>query len=395
MRDYGYVTPTMWDLPFVISPRLSNMAFYPSMAVNVYGVSENFLHFTYNKYFLYKELDTRSPGIEYEYVDGKPDVFRSLYVDAGRAVVDSDRPGFHPSKIYSGYRLGTNASSDIFDEAQAYRDYVDVVVSEAMIPAVSASMYQPMQLRMQSIDRKNPERKGGLDFVCKARAFAYKVPSFHISRHTKLSASKSAVIMSMDAYAKVARKLSQTVGLDYNPKLVHKNKLLVKLGANITTVRQREEIINGLRSLVDSDFTLMEDVQDIKESTKTATTVLLGFFDVVAAIAVLLCFLMLTLSFAANVRDNSWEFGVLRSIGLSVNALVRAYIYEALVLVIAAFTCGTVIGIAIAITLTMQFNLFLQMPFNFEFPYWLFFSMGAMAMIVAVLGFIFPRTCAP
>jgi ABC-type lipoprotein release transport system permease subunit len=54
-----------------------------------------------------------------------------------------------------------------------------------------------------------------------------------------------------------------------------------------------------------------------------------------------------------------------RSIGLSASKLIRAYIYEALCLVISSLICGTLIGILIALTLTLQFNLFLQMPFRF------------------------------
>lgn len=74
-------------------------------------------------------------------------------------------------------------------------------------------------------------------------------------------------------------------------------------------------------------------------STGTATAVLMGFFNIVAAIAVVLCFFILMLSFTANVRENSWEFGVLRAIGLSVNALIRAYIYEAMVLGMFCHSC--------------------------------------------------------
>jgi ABC-type antimicrobial peptide transport system permease subunit len=40
----------------------------------------------------------------------------------------------------------------------------------------------------------------------------------------------------------------------------------------------------------------------------------------VAFIAVVLSFFILWLSFTANIRENSWEFGVLRSLGLTVRA---------------------------------------------------------------------------
>ena len=43
-----------------------------------------------------------------------------------------------------------------------------------------------------------------------------------------------------------------------------------------------------------------------------------GILVLLAAIAIFLCFFMLFLSFTANVRENAWEFGVLRAIGLNV-----------------------------------------------------------------------------
>ena len=49
--------------------------------------------------------------------------------------------------------------------------------------------------------------------------------------------------------------------------------------------------------------------------------------------------------------------------------MIRAYIYEALAIIIAAVLTGALIGLLIAITLTLQFNLFTEMPFVFTFPY--------------------------
>eukprot|EP00455_Lapot_gusevi_P003459 TRINITY_DN11415_c0_g1_i1.p1 TRINITY_DN11415_c0_g1~~TRINITY_DN11415_c0_g1_i1.p1 ORF type:complete len:116 (-),score=43.98 TRINITY_DN11415_c0_g1_i1:116-436(-) len=88
--------------------------------------------------------------------------------------------------------------------------------------------------------------------------------------------------------------------------------------------------------------------------------------------------------------QNSWEFGVLRAIGLSAFRVVMVYIYEALALILACVVLGTIVGILIAISLTLQFNLFTEMPFAFEFPFALFFSMLGMALVVALLGSYLP-----
>jgi ABC-type antimicrobial peptide transport system permease subunit len=48
------------------------------------------------------------------------------------------------------------------------------------------------------------------------------------------------------------------------------------------------------------------------------------YVSVVAIIGVLLSFFVLLLSFTANIRENSWELGVLRAIGLNVRIFAKS-----------------------------------------------------------------------
>ena len=50
------------------------------------------------------------------------------------------------------------------------------------------------------------------------------------------------------------------------------------------------------------------------------------------------------MSFSANIKENSREFGVLRALGLNYWQVVRVYIYEALSVVMSSFALGTVVG---------------------------------------------------
>jgi len=152
----------------------------------------------------------------------------------------------------------------------------------------------------------------------------------------------------------------------------------------------REYVINNLRNFITDDTTLVFNTASLIDTTQTSTDMLLIFFNIVAAIAIFLCFFVLWLSFTANVKENSWEFGVLRALGLSVAQVIRAYIYEALAIIITAVFMGSTIGLLIAITLQLQFNLFTEMPFQFIFPYTLFFTVVGMSIIVAVLGSYLP-----
>jgi ABC-type antimicrobial peptide transport system permease subunit len=89
----------------------------------------------------------------------------------------------------------------------------------------------------------------------------------------------------------------------------------------------------------------------------------------ISLVAIILSFFLILVSFTANIKDNSWEFGVLRAIGLTINQLSRIYIYEALILVVASGLIGTIVGIVIAVTLTLQILMFMELPFQFVFPY--------------------------
>lgn len=70
------------------------------------------------------------------------------------------------------------------------------------------------------------------------------------------------------------------------------------------------------------------DLSDIQASTNTAVWLIQLFYNIVAIAAIILCFFTLSISFAANVKDNSWEFGVIRSIGLSVIIFPFMYINQ-------------------------------------------------------------------
>lgn len=63
-----------------------------------------------------------------------------------------------------------------------------------------------------------------------------------------------------------------------------------------------------------------------------------------AVIAVVLSFFILWLSFTANIRENAWELGVLRSLGLTSAQVIRVYVHEALSLVLSSVFMGSVIG---------------------------------------------------
>ncbi|EFA84069.1 hypothetical protein PPL_03142 [Heterostelium album PN500] len=152
-----------------------------------------------------------------------------------------------------------------------------------------------------------------------------------------------------------------------------------------TSQSAREYVVNSCKNFIKSDSINVIDTAFLLDSTDTAITLLNIFFYTVSATSIILCFFMLWVSFASNIHENSWEFGVLRAIGLTTNQVIRIYIYEALVLIFSSVILGLIIGLGVAVTLTLQLNLFTQLPFSFQFPFGLFFGVFGASIVMAVL----------
>lgn len=60
------------------------------------------------------------------------------------------------------------------------------------------------------------------------------------------------------------------------------------------------------------DMTLLVDAQELVSTADAAVFMLQLFFVIVGFIAITLAFFLLWISTTANIRENVWEFGVLR-----------------------------------------------------------------------------------
>lgn len=104
----------------------------------------------------------------------------------------------------------------------------------------------------------------------------------------------------------------------------------------------------------------------------------------------ILSFFVLFLSFIANVRESSWQLGVLRAIGLTKKSVILIYVYEALSVVLACTFLAFLLGCFTAVTLTLQSNLFTEMPFVFVFPGALITIVTILCLITAIVGSYIP-----
>ena len=151
-----------------------------------------------------------------------------------------------------------------------------------------------------------------------------------------------------------------------------------------------QSLSNFDRVYFKEDNSLVTDTQSLVNAAEQSLAMLLIFFTIVGVVALLLCFFILVLSVTANVRENKWELGVLRSLGLSQHEVVFIYVAESFVVVLSSMIIGVCLGIAVSITLTLQMNVFLEIPFKYEFPWVLFSVMFSMGLVTSIFGSYFP-----
>lgn len=132
------------------------------------------------------------------------------------------------------------------------------------------------------------------------------------------------------------------------------------------------------------------DVHKLEQSVQTTLSLFQIFIICVGAVAFCIAFFMLLISTTSNIKENFWEFGVLRAIGLRKDQIIRIYLYESMAVTISASILGLIVGFILAATLSLQFNIFLELPYTIEFPNTLVIIMLSLALLTTAFGTILP-----
>ena len=115
-------------------------------------------------------------------------------------------------------------------------------------------------------------------------------------------------------YSNKERFDKETVGYDW-PDGIPKESLFVKLNPDISE-KEREYTLNGIRNYL-KRTDLMLTQKDVQEALASINLVFNIFVGIVAIIALFIAFFLLLIAMTQNINDAIWEYGVLRSIGLT------------------------------------------------------------------------------
>jgi ABC-type antimicrobial peptide transport system permease subunit len=92
--------------------------------------------------------------------------------------------------------------------------------------------------------------------------------------------------------------------------------VFIDLAENVTQV-QKIALQSEVQTQLDIKKSIMMDYQRLTQEAKDSVMAFVLFFDLVIALLLLLAFFQLLLSIEANFKENKWEIGVLRSMGMS------------------------------------------------------------------------------
>ena len=152
----------------------------------------------------------------------------------------------------------------------------------------------------------------------------------------------------------------------------------------------RAFVSNGIRSFFESALTRLFEKKNVKDSVEQVNKIFNIMVYIIGAISLTIAFFLLLISTTQNVKDAIWEYGVLRACGVTMEEGQRIQMYEAYIVVIAAAILGTVVGFCTALSIGVQFYMFIELPYELEFPGYLMTALIVIALITTWFAVTIP-----
>lgn len=153
---------------------------------------------------------------------------------------------------------------------------------------------------------------------------------------------------------------------------------------------QRVELIKRIKKQLNSEGFKVGDVRELKDKIETGFFRLLHLLSVVAFAAMAVASLGVTNTVMAGVRTRRWQFGILRSIGVTRGQLLRLVLAEAFLLGIIG--CG--LGLAAGFEMTHNANALTVIMTGYNPPLvipWAFIWVGIGAvLLISLLASLWP-----
>ena len=376
IQNHAYISYSSNELfqsnGYSLSSRIGALNGYPISNRKVIAIDKNFIDSTYTSLYTVTQYNKKLNVSKT--LDGKADIIKMMY----------DNPNVP-------YILQGKSNSFIYPESNNSRIsnilgnfQLNMIAAEGISKAQAINIDSPARLRLSQHS-----------IPCQIVGMASKLPGILTYSSYNTISRRSEVYISMDQMKQLMDKESEIyhfqIANNSNSTVdgVRKKQFTLKYKEGISK-EYREMIYFAMNNYLEglNTFSLqLDDVIDISEKVKKV----IGYiFIVLGIIALILSFFLIWISFNSNIRENIAEYGIMRSIGVTKAQSIRIYLYEAATIILTSIVIGTFIGIVISSSLILQFDIFLELPFVFNFPYALYFILITVGLFLGLLGSYYP-----
>jgi ABC-type antimicrobial peptide transport system permease subunit len=151
-----------------------------------------------------------------------------------------------------------------------------------------------------------------------------------------------------------------------------------------------KDFVNKVEAVARGNNLKLLDMND-ELSPLTIATQVLSFFSIfTTVVAMSICFFSLMSSMYSNINEQAKEIGILRAIGARKWTIVRIFIYESFILIIAASLMGIIIGFTIGYTMALQNTLFTELPLDLIIPWQIILEIFLLAVVFSFISSLGP-----
>jgi len=254
--------------------------------------------------------------------------------------------------------------------------------------------------KLQAIGVDIPARVSFTDFSphsipCKVIGMVSKLPGVRSYSSYNLLARSSEAYISMDQLKKLIEIEKEIYHLDLGDVSnktvngIRKRQMILKY-KDTATKELKDMVFFAMNNYIGGLDCFCIQLDDIIEISQKVKKIIGSIFLVLGVIALVLSFFLIWTSFYSNIRENIAEYGIMRSIGVTKAQSVRIYLYEAATIILSSIIIGTFIGVVISTSLILQFDVFLELPFVFNFPFLLYFVLITVGLGLGLLGSYYP-----
>ena len=381
IQDYAYASFSSDKLlhtkNFQISPEICALNGNPCRRRSVYGIDRSFIDSTYHSNYIVSQYDKKL-NFSHTY-KGKVDIIKMLYDNPSIPTPLQEKKD---SFIFPVDQEMNSKFKRIFKDFQ-----INMIASEGIRKKNGISINRPGKFKINQYYEHN--------IPAKIVAMASKLPGFTVYSSYFMMAYSSEVYISMEHMKKFMDVETEFFNVDlgdYSNSTVdgiRKLQFILKYKDKVSK-ELKDTIFFAMNNNLNGIKYYILNLDSIIDTSEEVRKVVGYIFLVLGIIALILSFFLIWISFYSNIRENITEYGILRSIGVTKKQSVRIYLYEAASILLSSIIIGTLIGVIISCSLILQFDIFLELPFVFHFPFFIFSILVIIGFFLGLLGSYYP-----